>query len=131
VFNSLTVTGERLNGDPAVYALAQDTNPASITYVDGNFGRRHRLMRLQTPGSQGSAQGAALDNLQRLISPVDAWGGTMSVEAALQLGDTVALDVYGRTGINQVVPGVQMPMGLGEMQVTGRSQITSNLEGVE
>lgn len=131
VFNSLTVTGERLNGDQAVYALAQDTNPASITYIDGSFGRRHQLLRLQTPGSFGSAQGAALDNLQRLISPVDTWGWSMSVDAALELGDVVGLDVYGRTGIVQVVASMQMPLGPGEMQVTARSQITGILEGVE
>lgn len=131
VFNSLTVTGERLNGEPPVYALAQDTNPASITYIDGNFGRRHQLLRLQTPGNQGSAQAAALQNLQRLISPVQTWAWEMSVDAALELGDTVSLDVYGKTGIVQVVAGFRMPLGLGSMQVASRSQITGILEGVE
>ncbi len=131
VFNSLTVTGERLNGDMPVYALAQDTNPASVTYIDGNFGRRHQLLRLQTPGTSGSAQGAAYDNLQRFISPVDTWNWTMSVDAALELGDTVQLDVYGRTGIIQVVAAMRIPLGLGDMQVAGRSQITGILEGVD
>jgi hypothetical protein len=131
VFNSLTVTGERLNGDAPVYALAQDTNPASVTYINGNFGRRHQLLRLQTPGSDGSAQGAAYDNLQRMISPVDTWNWTMSVDAALELGDTVQLDVYGRTGIIQVVAAMRIPLGLGDMQVAGRSQITGILEGVD
>jgi len=131
VFNSLTVTGERLNGEPPVYALAQDTNPTSTTYIDGNFGRRHQLLRLQTPGSQGAAQAAATQNLQRLISPVQTWAWDMSVDAALELGDTVELNVYGRTGIIQVVAGFRMPLGLGSMQVAGRSQITGILEGVE
>lgn len=131
VFNSLTVTGERLNGDQAVYSLAQDTNPASITYIDGSFGRRHQLLRLQTPGTFGSAQGAALDNLQRLISPVDTWGWSMSVDAALELGDVVGLAVYGRTGIVQVVASMRLPLGPGEMQVAARSQVTGILEGVE
>lgn len=131
VFNSLTVTGERLNGDPPVFALAQDTNPASITYIGGNFGRRHQLLRLQTPGNQGSAQAAATQNLQRLISPVQTWAWEMSVDAALELGDTVALNVYGRTGIIQVVAAYTMPLGLGSMRVAGRSQVTSILEGVE
>jgi len=131
VFNSLTVTGERLNGDQAVYALAQDTNPASITYIDGSFGRRHQLLRLQTPGSFGSAQSAALDNLQRLISPVDTWGWSMPVDAALELGDVVGLNAYGRTGIVQVVASMRIPLGPGEMQVAARSQITGILEGVE
>jgi hypothetical protein len=129
VFNSLTVTGERLNGDAPAYALVQDANPDSITYVGGNFGRRHQLLRLQTPGSQGSVQGAATENLQRLISPVDTWSWTMAVDAALELGDTVRLDVHGRTGIIQVVGGFTVPLGLGDMRVTARSQIANILEG--
>ena len=131
VYNSLTVVGERLNGDVPVYALVQDTNPSSTTYINGNFGRRHQLLRLQTPGSDGSAQGAAYDNLQRLIAPVDVWGWSMTVDAALELGDTVSLDVYGRTGIVQVVASMRIPLKAGEMQVAGRSQIVGILEGVD
>ena len=131
VYNSLTVTGERLNGDAPVYALAQDTNPDSITYVGGSFGRRHQMLRLQTPGSQGSAQGAARDNLSRLISLVDVWRWEMAVDAALELGDTVQLNVHGRTGIIQVVAGMRIPLDLsGSMTVTGRSRIVGILEGV-
>jgi hypothetical protein len=132
VYNSLTVTGERLNGDPPVYALAQDANPASTTYVDGNFGRRHQMLRLQTPGSAGAAQGAANENLKRLIGLVDAWTWTMTPDAALELGDVAQLDVRGRTGIVQVVAGFRMPLGLsGAMQVVGRAQVVDILEGVE
>lgn len=132
VYNSLTVTGERLNGDPPVYALAQDTNLVSTTFIDGNFGRRHQMLRLQTPGTVGAAQGAANENLKRLIGLVDAWGWTMSVDAALELGDVAQLDVRGRTGIIQVVAGFRMPLDLsGPMQVVGRSQVVDILEGVE
>jgi hypothetical protein len=132
VFNSLTVTGERLNGDPAVYALAQDNNPDSVTYVNGNFGIRHQQLRLQTPGTQGMAQGAANDNLRRLISLVDTWSWTMSVDAALELGDTVLLNVRGRPPVTQVVAGMRVPFDLsGPMQVVGRSRVAAPLEGVE
>ena len=131
VFNSLTVTGERLNGDPAVYALAQDTNPASTTNINGNFGIRHQMLRLQTPGSASAAQAAASNNLRRLVALADAWGWTMSVDAALELGDCVQLDVHGRTGIIQVVASMRIPLGLGPMLVTGRSLILGSLEGVE
>lgn len=131
VYNSLTVTGERLNGDPAVYATAADNNPASPTYVGGNFGRRHQLLRLQTPGTDGAAQGAANENLQRLISLNDVWGWTMPTDAALELGDTVGLEVHDQVGIVQVVASMRIPLGLGSMQVTGRSRVAGILEGVE
>lgn len=132
VYNSLTVSGERLNGDPPVYALAQDTNLESTTFVSGAFGLRHQLLRLQTPGSLGAAQGAALENLKRLIGLVDAWSWSMTPDAALELGDVTQLDVRGRTGIIQVVAGYRMPLDLkSSMQVAGRTQVVGILEGVE
>lgn len=132
IYNSLTVTGERLNGDAAVYAIAQDTNPASPTDVNGPFGLRHLLLRLQTPGTQGAAQGAANDNLRRLISLTDTWSWEMTPDAALELGDTVLLNVRGRPPITQVVASMRIPLDLsGMMAVEGRAQVVGILEGVE
>lgn len=132
VYNSLTVSGERLNGDAPVYALAQDTNATSTTYINGGFGQRHQLLRLQTPGTTGAAQAAANENLKRLIGLVDAWSWSMTPDAALELGDVTQLDVRGRTGIIQVVAGFRMPLDLkSSMQVAGRAQVVDILEGVE
>jgi len=131
VYNSLTVSGERLNGDDPVYATASDDNPTSPTYIFGNFGRRHQLLRLQTPASQGAAQGAAGDNLRRLSSLVDAWAWTMTPDAALELGDTVSLNVAGRSDIIQVVSSYTIPLDLsGPMRVQGRSLVLGPLEVV-
>ena len=132
IYNSLTVTGERLNGDAPVYATAQDTLPSSPTYVNGPFGRRHQLMRLQTPSTQTAAQGAAFDNLRRLSALVDSWSWTMTPDAALELGDVVALNVRERTGIVQVVADFRIPLDVSAlMTVSGRSQVLGTLEGVQ
>lgn len=132
IYNSLTVTGERLNGDTPVYALAQDTNSASPTYINGTFGLRHLLLRLQTPGAQGAADGAASDNLRRLISLTDTWSWDMTPDAALELGDTVLLDVRGKPPVTQVVASMRIPLDLSTMMtVEGRAQIIGTLEGVE
>lgn len=129
VRNSLTVTGERLNGDDAVYATAQDTNPDSPTFYSDQFGRRHALLRLQTPATQASAQGAAFDNLKRLTALVESWNWEMTPDAALELGDAVALDVRGRSDIIQVVASFTIPLDLsGPMTVNGRSLIVGSLE---
>lgn len=129
VYNSLTVTGERLNGDEPVYATAEDDNPNSPTYIFGNFGRRHQLLRLQTPASSGAARAAARDNLRRLTALVDAWSWQMAPDAALELGDTVSLDVAGRSDIIQVVASYSIPLDLsGPMRVQGRSLILGALE---
>jgi len=131
VYNSLTVTGERLNGDAPVYATAQDTTPSSPTYILGPFGRRHQLMRLQTPSTQAAAQGAAFDNLRRLSALVDSWSWAMTPDASLELGDVVSLDVRDRSGIVQVVAEFHLPLDVsGLMTVSGRSQILGTLEGV-
>ena len=129
VRNSLTVTGERLNGDDAVFATAQDVNPASPTFYGDLFGRRHALMRLQTPATQATAAGAAYDNLKRLSALVDAWSWEMTPDAALELGDTVLLNVRGRSDIIQVVAGFTIPLDLsGPMRVNGRALIVGSLE---
>lgn len=132
IYNSLTVTGERLNGDTAVYAVAQDTNAASATFVGGPFGLRHQLLRLQTPGTFGTVQGAAFSNLRRLISLTDTWQWEMTPDAALELGDTTLLSVYGRPPVTQVVVSMQIPLDLSSMMtVEGRAQVIGSLEGVE
>lgn len=131
VYNSLTVTGERLNGDVPVYATASDDNPASPTNIFGNFGRRHQLLRLLTPATQGAAQGAARDNLRRLTALVDSWTWAMTPDAALELGDAVYLNVAGRSDIIQVVSSYTIPLDLsGPMRVSGRSLVLGALEGV-
>lgn len=132
IYNALTVTGERLNGDPPVFGIALDDNPASPTFIDGNFGVRHQLMRLQTPGTQGSAQDAAHDNLRRLIALTDSWEWDMAPDAALELGDAVNLAVRGRPPVIQVVESMSMPLDLESMmRVKGRTPVIGVLEGVE
>lgn len=132
VFNALTVSGERLNGDEPVFATATDNNPESITYIDGTFGVRSQLLRLQTPANQGSAQAAANNNLRRMVALVDTWQWEMIPDPALELGDVVSLTVRGRPDIIQVVASFQIPLDLsGLMRVNGRSLIASPVEGVD
>lgn len=130
VYNVLTVTGERLNGDVPAYATAVNNDPASATHIDGNFGIRSQLLRLQTIASQGAAQNAAGDNLRRLAALTDVWAWEMVPDAALELGDTVRLDVRGRSGIVQVVSSYTIPLDLSRgMTVQGRSRVPGSLEG--
>lgn len=131
VYNILTVSGERLNGDQPVFATAFDNNPGSITFLGGPFGVRSQLLRLQTPASAGAAQAAASDNLRRLASIVDTWEWAMTPDAALELGDTVILNVRNLPAIIRVVSGFDIPLDLsGPMRVQARSRIAGILEGV-
>lgn len=129
VYNSITVTGERADGSPPVYAVAEDNNPLSPTYVNGPFGRRHLSVRLNTPQTQGSAQTAANAYLRRSIALQETWTWQQPADAALELGDILSLDAYGRTGIIQVVSGYSMPLDTGSsMTVQAHAQIVGLLQ---
>lgn len=129
VYNSITVTGERADGTTPVWALAQDTNPASPTYIRGNFGLRHKTINLRTPATTGSAQTAANDYLKGQIALNEAWTWAQPVDAAMELGDVVTLNARGETGIIQVITGFTIPLGVdGFMSVTARAQVPGLLE---
>lgn len=124
VYNSVTVTGERADGTPPVYGTAQDTNPASPTYIGGNFGLRHINVALRTPQNQGDALGAALDYLRASVALTEAWAWVQPPDAALELGDVVTLNARGESGIIQVVSSFVLPLGTtGMMSVTARAQV--------
>lgn len=129
IYNSITVTGERADGSTPVFALAQDLNPASPTYVLGNFGLRHKSVPLRTPKSQGDALGAAQDYLRASIALTEAWVWGQPMDAALELGDVLTLNARGETGVIQVVSAFVINLEAGAaMSVTGRAQITGLLE---
>lgn len=130
VYNIVTVTGERLNGDAPVHAVASDTDPGSPTYVEGGFGVRSLLKRLQTPGTEGAAQAAANAQLQDSIAPIESWRLETVPDAALELGDVVQLNINGRD-VRQVVSSFTLPLDLsGTMSVQTRSMVLLALEVV-
>jgi hypothetical protein len=128
IYNVVTVTGERLNGDAPVYGTAMDTNPLSPTYVDGGFGVRSLLDRLQTPSTAGRAEGAALERLAVSVAPVEQFQLRCMADASLELGDVVTLNIEGRDAV-QVVSALSMPLSLdNDMFVSTRSLVLNTLE---
>lgn len=128
VYNSVIVTGQRLNGDLPALGIARDTTPGSPTQYGGTFGVRTEFLRLQTPGSDGQAQTAADDALRRDIALQESWSWNMVPDASLELGDVVSLDVAERLGIIQVAESFTLPLDLsGPMTVNGRSLIVPAL----
>jgi Domain of unknown function (DUF5047) len=129
IYNVVTVTGERLDGQAPVYGTAADENPASPTYINGGFGVRSLLDRLQTPSTPGGAEGAARERLAASIAPVEAFQLRCSVDPSLELGDAVTLDIEGRE-VLQVVSALSVPLGVdGDMFVSTRSMVINELEG--
>lgn len=123
IFNIVTVTGERLNGDVPVYATASDTTIGSPTNVAGNFGVRSRLERLQTPSTQGGAQSVADALLRTYVAPTEEWTIGVVPDGSLELGDVLSLEVAGRAVV-QVVTDFALPLDLsGTMSVSTRSLV--------
>lgn len=132
MFNSVTATGERLNGDAPVNGIAQDTRPGSVTNIDGDFGIKSKLLRRQTPSTQGGAQGTAEAALRTGITPTELVSWTQVPDAAVELGDVVGLDVADRTGLIQVISSYTMPVDIGPaMTVQGRSQVIGQVQAGE
>lgn len=118
IFNVVTVTGERLNGDAPVYATASDTTTGSPTDINGNFGVKSLVEKLQSPATQGGAQAAAEALLRTYISPVQEWTLGIVPDAALELGDIGTVLVEGRSDF-QVSTGFNLPLGVsGDMSVS-------------
>lgn len=127
IFNIVTVTGERLNGDVPVYATAQDATPGSSTSVTGDFGRRSILERLQSPSTQGGAQSAAEALLRSYVAPVEEWQLEIVPDGSLELGDALLLDLDGDQ-VTQVVSGFMLPLDLsGNMSVSTRSLVVGGV----
>lgn len=123
IFNVVTVTGERLNGDAPVFATASDSTVGSPTSTTGNFGVRSRVERLQNPATQGGAASAAEELLRTYIAPVEEWTMNMVPDAALELGDKGLVLIEGRN-IIQVTTSFSLPLGpTGDMTVSTRSAV--------
>lgn len=128
IYNVVTVSGERLNGDAPVYGTVSDNNPASPTYVNGGFGIRSLLDRLQTPSTQGGAISAAQQRLAVSIAPVETFQLRCVPDASLELGDVVVIDIDGHPSV-QVVSALSMPMSVdGDMFMSTRSLVSNALE---
>jgi len=129
VYNSVTVTSERADGSAPLYAVAQDTNPDSPTYVGGPFGFRQRIVPLQTPTTAGATQAAANAWLRSSVALNEAWSWQMPCDASAELGDVYTLNARGESGIIQVLAAFVMPLTPGQfMACTGRAQVIGGLE---
>lgn len=91
VWNEWVISGVRADGTAPVTVTVADNNPASPTYVNGNFGRKTRFYStpLVTTAPQATLVGQAmLARSQGLACKVDL---TLIVNPALDAGDVIGL----------------------------------------
>jgi hypothetical protein len=97
VYNVVVTVVERSNGDAPLRFVAEDSNPASPTYVGGLLGRVPRFLRnpLVTTAGQGEAAGVAL--LARSIGATRTRTITCVPNPAAEAGDVISAVVGGAT----------------------------------
>jgi len=130
MFNSVTATAERLNGDTPFVRTAQDTNPDSPTYVGGKFGLKSMLMRRVSATTDGGTLAAAQARLRTGITPTHQITWTQVPDASVELGDIYQIEITERDVTRvQVVSSLAMPLDVGSpMSCVGRSQVIGSIE---
>lgn len=130
MFNTVTATSERLNGDTPFVRTAEDDNAASATYIGGKFGRKSLLMRRVSATTDGGVLSAAQARLRTGITPTHQISWTQIPDAATELGDIVSVELT-RVGVTrvQVVSSYGLPLDVASpMAVVGRAQVVGSIE---
>lgn len=125
VFSRVTVTSESNQGGPPLFATAQDTDPASPTYINGAFGVKSTQLRITQAGSQGACLAAAKAALGRSKALTQSWKLTATADPSLELGDALAVQYRDEDGVDryadQIIAGFQLPLDPGRpMSIDGR-----------
>ncbi len=110
VYNSIVVIGERTDGTLPVYAVAQDLDPTSPTYVGGAFGVKTMLIRAQASVNQAQALSLARDTLRYAKALTQSWQITTTFDPAMELGDCIGITARGLQRDTQVVASFQFPL---------------------
>lgn len=121
LFNQIPVVSERADGGPALWAFAEDTDPASPTYVNGPFGRRCApVVRVTGAVNQGQLLALAKQLLVRTKTLVESWSITCVPDGSLELGDPLDVNFQRDRGL-QLIAGFSMPLDPNaEMSIDGR-----------
>lgn len=122
VYNIVTVVGERADGGDPVWAVLADNDPTSKTYVDGGFGRKGKLINLQTVITSGQAQILARAALRQAKSLSRSWSLTLPIDPSIELGDCFSIVARGLGPDVQVVHQFTLPLlGAEEMTMQTRA----------
>lgn len=117
VSNVITVSAELVNGEaPLVFTVA-DNDPASVTYIGGNFGIKSKAVRTDVAQTAAQVQTMAESTLKRSKAILDNWSLQTIPDPRIELGDCLQVACQGVVSV-QVVAAFRMPL-----HPTGRMDI--------
>lgn len=132
VFNIVTVVGERADGSTPVFATAFDNDPTSPTYVNGPFGIKSKLIRLQTVLTDQQALFVARTALRQAKALTRQWSIELAPDPSMELGDCFSISARRLSPDTQVVASFTLPMVAGQtMTVELRAMQLNPLQLVE
>lgn len=121
VSNVITVAAELVDGSPPYVYTAADTDPASPTWIGGNFGVKSRQVRTDVASSQAQVRLMAQSTLARAKALTENWSVQTIPDPRIELGDCVQVWCQRKTSI-QVVGALRMPLNpQGKMDIATRA----------
>lgn len=129
VFNVITVASELVNGQTPYVYTASDTDPASPTYIGGNYGFKSRHVRSDVAQSAGQVRLMADNTLRRTKALTDTWALQTVPDARLELGDCIYVGCQRKFSV-QVIAAIRMPLNpKSSMEIGTRALIPSLIVG--
>jgi hypothetical protein len=128
VVNRLIVSVERPDGSQPVYAIVEDTDPASKTWIGGPYGVKAVTVRLTSADNVATALSAAKAAFARAKARTEAWQINCTPDASIELGDALGLYWRGRFKI-QIAASFTLPLEAnGAMSIDGRDLVDAGVE---
>jgi hypothetical protein len=128
VVNRLVISVERPDGSAPVFAVVQDDDPTSKTWIGGPYGVKAVTIRLTSADNAATALSAAKAAFARAKARTEAWRINCVPDASIELGDAIGLYWRGRFKL-QLVAGYTMPLEPnGVMAIDGRDLVDSGVE---
>jgi len=120
--NSVTVAVERFDGGTPFQVTATDNVATSPTRFNGPFGKVPRIIKVQTPLTQGQALTYARAQLRAATALSYQWSVTCVPDYTLEPGDTVTLKSRGIRSV-QLIDAITYPLGPGTMSMSTRAYV--------
>jgi hypothetical protein len=124
--NSVTVVVERFDGGEPFTVTARDNSPTSPTRWGGPFGMITRVIKVQTPLTQGQAVTLARAELNAATALSSRWTVSMVPDYTLEPGDTVRLKSRGDNDV-QLIDSITYPLGPGTMNLNTRAYVRAQV----
>jgi hypothetical protein len=128
VVNRLILSGERPDGSAPFFAVVEDTDPASKTWIGGPYGVKAVTIRLTSVDNAATALSAAKASFARAKARTEPWRINCTPDASLELGDPIAL--FWRSHFKQqIIASYTMPLEAnGSMSIDGRDLVDAGVE---